>query len=275
MPAVVLGTLLIVLSGLLAACSADSPDATSEPTSESTSESTSTGTPVDRAALAGTAYVSTRVDGHDLVPETEIELAFEGDQMSASAGCNTMFASYDLTGTTLAWVAEPASTLIGCEPELADQDQWLAELLTTGVAATSDGESLTLTGDGVTIELTSTAATALQGLLGSRWTAVGTISDGTTSRLPVRTRRPTLSVRNDGLARLFTGCNSGRTTVRINGSSLAFANTRVTRGTCEGPAGETERAVLALLDGPSDHAEVRDTLLIVTKDGQGLLFEIS
>ena len=30
MPAVVLGTLLVVLSGLLAACSADSPDATGD-----------------------------------------------------------------------------------------------------------------------------------------------------------------------------------------------------------------------------------------------------
>ena len=171
--------------------------------------------------------------------------------MSVSAGCNTMFGSYELTETTLAWASDPASTMIACEPDLADQDRWLAELFTTGVTATSDGESLTLAGDGVTIQLASTAAATLDGLLGRRWTAIATISDGTTSRLPVRTRRPTLSVRGDGLARLFTGCTSGRTTVRINGSSLAFANTRVTRGTCEGPAGETERAVLTLLDGPS------------------------
>ena len=57
----------------------------------------------------------------------------------------------------------------------------------------------------------------LDGVLGSTWTAIGTISEGTTSRLPVQTRRPTLSVRADGLSRVFTGCNSGRTTVRIDG----------------------------------------------------------
>ena len=272
MRAVVRGTLLLVLGGLLVACSDGSGEITSEPTSTGGTAAA----PVDGAALDGTAYVSTGVEGYELVPGSEIQLRFDGDVMSVSAGCNTMFGSFDLTGATLAWAADPASTMIACEPDLSDQDGWVAELFTAGVTAASDGESLTLTGDGVTIQLTSTTAAAtLDSLLGRRWTAIATISDGTTSRLPVRTRRPTLSVRNDGLARLFTGCTSGRTTVRIDGASLAFANTRVTGGTCEGPAGETERAVLALLDGPSDHAEVRDTLLIVTKDGQGLLFEIS
>ena len=263
--------LLLLLSGLLAACSDGSGDATSEPTSSGEAS----GTAVDSAALEGTTYISTGVEGHELVPGSEIQLGFEEDAMSVSAGCNTMFGSYELTDTTLAWAGEPASTMIACEPDLADQDQWLAELFTAGVTATSDGETLTLTGEGVTIQLASTSAAPLDGLLGSRWTGIATISDGTTSRLPVRTRRPTLSVRDDGLARLFTGCNSGRTTVRIDGSSLAFANTRATRGTCEGPAGETERTVLALLDGPSDHAELRDDLLIVTKDGQGIVFKIS
>lgn len=268
---VILSTLLLLLGGLLAACADDSGNTTSEPTSSGETSDT----PVDSAALEGTTYVSTGVEGHELVPGTEIRLGFEDDGMSVSAGCNTMFGSYELTDTTLAWAGEPASTMIACEPDLADQDRWLAELFTAGVTATSDGETLTLTGDGVTIQLASSAEAPLDDLLGSRWTGIATISDGTTSRLPVRTRRPTLSVRDDGLARLFTGCNSGRTTVRVDGSSLAFANTRVTRGTCEGPAGETERAVLALLDGPSDHAELRDNLLIVTKDGQGIVFEIS
>lgn len=157
----------------------------------------------------GTAYVSTGVEGHELVPGSEIQLGFEGDVMSVSAGCNTMFGSYELTETTLACAYDPASTMIACEPDRADQDRWLAELFTAGVTATSDGESLTLTGDGVTIELASTAAATLDGLLGRRWTAFATISDGTTSRLPVRTRRPTLSVRSDGLARLFRAATAG------------------------------------------------------------------
>jgi heat shock protein HslJ len=165
--------------------------------------------------------------------------------------------------------------MIGCDQDLSEQDRWLAEIFSAGLTAQADGDALTLTGDGVTIELASTATTSLDGVLGRSWTGIGTIAEGTTSRLPVRTGRPTLSVRADGLARLFTGCTSGRTTVRVDGSTIAFAHTRVQRGSCQGAAGDTHQAVLELLDGTADHAELRDHLLIVTKGGRGMLFELS
>jgi heat shock protein HslJ len=271
MPIAVLAVLLVLLGGLLTACSDDAGGEADDPSPAATTSET----PAEPPTLAA-AYTSTHVEGHDLVAGTEIELAFEDDVMSVSAGCNTLFATYELTDSLLAWADQPASTMIGCDQELSEQDQWLAEIFSTGLTAQTDGEeTLTLTGDGVTIELQSTAATSLEGVLGRNWTGIGTIADGTTSRLPVRTRRPTLSVRDDGLARLFTGCTSGRTTVRVDGSTLAFANTRVMRGNCQGAAGDTHRAVLELLDGTADHAELRDHLLIVTKGGRGMLFEIS
>ncbi len=271
MPIAVLAVLLALLCGFLTACSDDSGGEADEPSpAATTSES-----PAEPPTLAA-AYTSTNVEGHDLVAGTEIELAFEGDVMSVSAGCNTLFGTYELTDSTLAWTNEPASTMIGCDQELSEQDQWLAEIFSAGLTAESDGEeTLTLTADEVTIELTSAATTSLEGVLGRNWTGIGTIADGTTKRLPVRTRRPTLSVRDDGLARLFTGCTNGRTTVRVDGSTIAFANTRVQRGSCQGATGDTHQAVLELLDGTADHAELRDHLLIVTKGGRGMVFEIS
>jgi heat shock protein HslJ len=262
--------LLVLLGGLLTACSDDSGGEADDPSSEATTSEP----PAEPPTLAA-AYTSTSVEGHDLVAGTEIELAFEDDVMSVSAGCNTLFGSYKLKGSTLAWTGEPASTMIGCDQDLTEQDRWLAEIFSAGLTAQADGDALTLTGDGVTIELASTATTSLDGVLGRSWTGIGTIAEGTTSRLPVRTRRPTLSVRDDGLARLFTGCTSGRTTVRVDGSTIAFAHTRVQRGSCQGAAGDTHQAVLELLDGTADHAELRDHLLIVTKGGRGMLFELS
>ena len=114
----------------------------------------------------------------------------------------------------------------------------------------------------------------LSGVLGRSWTAVATIAEGTTSRLPIRTARPTLNVADDGLARLFSGCNSGRTTVQVDGDTLSFASTRVTRGNCDGPAGLTEQLVLSVLDGPADHAELHEKVLIVTKGDEGLVFQL-
>ncbi len=261
----------LLLAGALVACGSESDGGSSAP--ETSPESA--GATLDPASLDGTTYTSTSVEGRELVSGSTIELSFEDDTMSVWAGCNSMFGAFEVTGTDLAWSTEPAATMMMCEPELIEQDQWLADLLTSGVTATADGGNLTLEGDDVTIELTSaSSADDLDGLLGSTWTAIGTVSDGTVSRLPVDTRRPRLDVGDDGLARLFTGCRSGRTTVRIDGTTIDFANTTVQRGRCTGPTRKTERAVLDLLEGPSDNAELHDHLLVVTREGQGLFFEV-
>ena len=103
--------------------------------------------------LEGTTYVSTSVTGHDLVAGSTINLSFEGPRMQLSAGCNIMSAAYDVTDGTLAWTGEPAATMMACPDDLMAQDQWLIELFQDGVTATSDGSTLTLANDEVTIEL--------------------------------------------------------------------------------------------------------------------------
>src|SRR5688572_23618527 len=136
-----------LLVGVLAACGDDASSGGAEPlptdsaeTSDSPSDSPSeTASPsVDPAVLANT-YVSTEVTGHELVADTQIRLTFEDDNLSVNAGCNTMFAPYELTDDSLMWTSDPGSTMMGCSDDLTAQDQWLAELFTTGVAVTADG----------------------------------------------------------------------------------------------------------------------------------------
>jgi hypothetical protein len=62
--------------------------------------------------------------------------------------------------------------------------------------------------------------------------------------------------------------------VQVEGTALVFSNVTLQRGRCTGPARQTERAVLALLDGASDSAELHDHLLVVTQGGEGLFFEV-
>ena len=182
----------LLLVGLLAGCgSSDNGDDGADTTTPTTSP-TPTSTPVAAVAdLDGTTYESTSVEGHELVPGEPVRVSFEGDTMSVSAGCNTMFGAYDVTDGTLAWSGEPASSLVGCEPELADQDAWLADLFTTGVEATLDGSTLTLTSGDVVMELTDVAETNLEDLLGRTWTVRGIVVDGVTSRVPSGVRNPT------------------------------------------------------------------------------------
>lgn len=105
--------------------------------------------PVDELDLSGQTFVSSQVDGRDLVAGTEVTLTFGDDHVSASAGCNTIFgaASWD-AGVLEAPVL--ASTMRAClTPEIAEQDAWLAALLADGPELTLTGTTLEVT-DGVT-----------------------------------------------------------------------------------------------------------------------------
>jgi heat shock protein HslJ len=121
---------------------------------------------------------------------------------------------------------------------------------------------------------TTTTADDLTNLIGRTWTVVATIADGATQRLAVRTARPWITVGDDGLSGLFTGCNSGRTVVRIEGNTISFGKTRVTRGACEGPARLTEEAVLDVLEGASDDVTLNGKVLVVEKGDTGLVFQV-
>jgi len=273
------GGAALLLAGVLGGCAggdtdSDASDAPSAPSAQSATSSAPVATTVDAATLDGTSYASTSVEGAELVEGTSIEVTFEDDTMSVWAGCNTLFGPFAVDGTTISWTSDPAATMMVCESDLDEQDRWIAEMFGAGVDATAEGDALTLQGGGVTIQLAPEAPDDLESLLGRTWTALGTVSDGAVSRLSVDSRRPRLDVGADGLSRLFTGCRSGRVTVQVDGSALVFSNVTLQPGRCTGPAGQTERAVLALLDGASDSADLHDHLLVVTQGGQGLAFEV-
>ena len=72
-------------------------------------------------------------------------MAFDGDRLAASGGCNQLASTWSVDGDVLV-VAEIASTRMACEPAtLMDQDTWLSSLLTSDPTVTLDGDTLTLT----------------------------------------------------------------------------------------------------------------------------------
>ena len=139
----------LVVLGVAGCGSDDSSAATDE------SATSASGSAVTADDLEGATYVSTSVTGYDLVEGSTINLSFEGPRMQLSAGCNIISAAYDVTDGTLAWTGEPAATMMACPDDLMAQDQWLIGLFQDGVTATSDGSTLTLANDDVTIELAS------------------------------------------------------------------------------------------------------------------------
>lgn len=263
------GSFLAVALVLLGACGGDDDGEEADPSSGPTPLT------ADAALLESGSFVSTDVTGHEMVDGTVIELGFQDATMSVSAGCNTMFGGFDVQDGVLRFSDEPAATMIGCEEDLAAQDEWLRGLFTAGLDATTDGANLDLATDDVTVAMGAEPLADLETLLGRTWSVVGTISDGSTSRVPPPVRTPRLVVGADGLSRLDTGCNTGRTRVSVDRVSVSFSTPTTTRAACPEPAGTVEDIVLSVVDGRSDYVRYDGSVLILVKDGAGLVFSIT
>jgi heat shock protein HslJ len=201
------------------------------------------------ADLDGTAYVSTSVKGHDLVPDSHVRLDFQAGNLSANAGCNSLFGPYDVQDGRLSWTHSPAMTQMACPDALMQQDQWLAGWLGAGADAALDGDTLTLTSSGVTMTLQTEAPADASALLGRTWTVTDLTTPNSASAIPQGVRTPTFEVAADGTVALDTGCNRGHTTVTADGDTLTFAPVATTKMACPGPATQVEQAVLQALDG--------------------------
>jgi heat shock protein HslJ len=140
---------LLLFAVLLAAgCGDDSrgDDASSDATSGG-------GTPATAADVDGQTFASTASTGHELVADTVVSLTFTDGTVSFSAGCNSMNAGYELTDGTLGLTSEVAGTLMGCPPDLQEQDEWLSGFMADSPTATVDGDVLTLIAGDETLEL--------------------------------------------------------------------------------------------------------------------------
>jgi len=104
------------------------------------------GAAVTEEDLDGRNFVSTEVEGGNLVSGTEVTLDFDEGGLSVDAGCNQQFGQYEIDGDVLE-IAVMASTMMGCSAALAAQDAAIVDLLTSGPTIALDGGTLTITGD--------------------------------------------------------------------------------------------------------------------------------
>jgi heat shock protein HslJ len=218
------------------------------------------------------------VVGHDLVAGTSVALTFEGERLSTNAGCNTASGAYRIADSVLQIGGEWASTLKGCAPELEAQDQWLAEFLDDAPSVALDGDVLTLTGaDGGEVVITLEAGGAdAAALIGTTWMLNSVLDGSSASSVPAGVDPPTMTIGEDGMAELFTGCNRGSsavgTTTTERGELLTFSPVRLTKMACEAGAAELEGVVLAVLESQPAFEIVGDKLTLTAPDETGLEF---
>ena len=267
------------------ACGEDEPDAvteTSPPASEAAgiasttppstaagSTTTSTAAAGEPIELDGREFVSTEVVGYELVPDTQVRLSFEGDQLGATGGCNQLAGTWALEGDVL-MVGQMASTMMACEPAaLMDQDTWLSSFLTSEPVASLDGDTLTLTAGASSITLTDAAvAEPDQSLEGPTWTleSIRTPSAVTSLAAP-----PATLTFEAGQVAVDTGCNTGFGSYEATDTDITFSPIALTRRACEPLAAEQEAGVIAVLDGTVTY-EIDSDQVTLTKGDRGLIY---
>lgn len=220
------------------------------------------------ASLDGRTYLSTGIQGANLVPDSQVRLSFTDGTLTANAGCNHLGGAYSIDGDRIRTI-QMWSTEMGCAEPLMRQDQWLAAFLAE-VTFALDDDTLTLTNGNVTLTLADKEVlTPDQSLEGRTWILDGIVAGDAVSSVPVAV---TASIEIDGdRVDLNAGCNRGGGSVEVTADTLTFGPIATTRMACEAGPTAVETAVLAVLSGPVSYTIDAD-MLTLDAGGAGLMF---
>jgi heat shock protein HslJ len=104
--------------------------------------------------LEGRTFVSTSVEGQELVAGSTVTVTFDAGTLAVQGGCNTLAGGFELDGGELS-VGQLAQTAMACDEALEAQDAWLAAFFGGGPTVSLDGDDLTLAEGDVTIRLSA------------------------------------------------------------------------------------------------------------------------
>lgn len=241
---------LLIAAAVVAACSAaGAPGSSAGPS----------GPAEPAAGLDGHTYLSTDIQGADLVPDTRVRLAFKDGNLNANAGCNIMGGTYSVADGRLR-TNQMSMTEMGCDEPRHQQDEWVSRFL-SDVALTQDGDTLTLTDGTVTLTLLDEeVATPDKPLEGTRWFLDGLRSGDAVSSVPADVVA-SLEIAG-GQASVATGCNTGNGSVQIAAGKLTFGPIATTKMACGPDAMSVETAVLSVLSGEVSYTIDADRLTI-------------
>ena len=197
-------------------------------------------------SIAGRTFLSTGVQGHDLVAGTRVRLSFEAGHVGINAGCNSMSGAYQIVDGRLV-TTDMASTEMGCAGPLMAQDRWI-EAFIGGAMPTVAGDMLTLRNGDITMTLKDSAvADPDRPLEGTRWVVDGIVAGDTVSTVPQGVTA-TITIAK-GRIDVETGCNSGGGAAEIKDGHLAIGPIALTKKACAAGTMALERAVTGVLSG--------------------------
>jgi heat shock protein HslJ len=222
--------------------------------------------------LSGRVFVSESVVGRELVPDTEIRLSFRASELSANAGCNSMFGNYRFEEDALV-VSAMGMTQIGCDLPLPGQDEWLAGFLMARPTAELVEPRLTLSSPTETlILLDREVASPDRPLVETDWVGNG-VGDGSTVTFAPGWDVATITFGTDGYVEAFSGCQRASGTFTTDETSIDFGDLTYDGVPCTDATLDwlSERFLL-VLDGSEVTFEIEERSLRIERAGSTLYF---
>lgn len=213
--------------------------------------------------LAGTGWQLITLGQNDVLGEVTLLFGEDG-RVTGTGGCNTFRTTYRVEGDALGF-GPVLSTRMAC-PDAASSQQEIDYFAALEAAAAFDltAEQLIISGEGATLVFAAQPT-----LPGTQWVLAALDGRAVVAEMPV-----TLEFGASGEAHGYTGCNTFRTTFRVEGDALTFDGRIVTtrRACMDAAAGAQERAYLDALAGASAYTLEGDQLTITYGEGGQLRF---
>ena len=225
------------------------------------------------AELQGNTFVATEVTGsYTIAPGSSITLTFRTAPSQPAPDATACRERYVIKGDVLV-APTLASTMMACEEALMEQDTWFAAFLASSPTWTYADGTLTLTNGTDTVDVHRCAQR--RGGAGRDRMEAGRAD--LQDRVPANTVTavdPSLTAWlrfNDTDVVFNNSCNSGGGSAEITDSTIVFGPLRSTLIFCDGPAGQTEAAMNAVLQGTTSYTLTDDPsgglLVIMSTDG--------
>ena len=214
------------------------------------------------AALNGRTFVSESVEGWQLVAGTEVRLRFRDQELSASAGCNSIDATFSIADNTLS-IPGYGMTGIGCDGPRHAQDAWLADFLRAKPKLELVEPRLKMTTSAARMTLLDReVASPDRPLVGTQWRSDG-FGDGASVSGP-GSPNVTAYFDSSGTVSIETGCQTGTGKYFVDGSKMSFEGFSYDGVACGDPNMQRSHdQVLLVLDGGAVGFEIEELRLAI------------
>lgn len=222
--------------------------------------------------LDGRTFVSESVQGYTLVAGTEVRVSFSENNCSVNAGCNTMGGTYRIDGNVFR-SSEWFSTLIGCDPALGAQENWVSNLFLSSPTMTLDEPRLLVQGTAGSITfLDREIASPDLPLVGTHW-VLNASGDGQVATSGIGYDRATIGFDATGNVTVFTACQTGVGRFTADASNITFDGLAYDGATCADPTLDSvSQIVLSVLDGSPVTYAIEEKQLTITLGANTLYF---